>query len=48
MLNDIRNFIIDILQQIRLIFHHTHCESNCGVAACECDNSVGSSSSEST
>jgi len=49
MFNDIRKFISDILIQIRLMFHHTHCQSNCGIVGCECDNDgVSTSSGEST
>ena len=52
MLYGIRKFIIDMFHQIRLMFHHTHCESNCGNEInCECDNdgvSISSSSSDST
>ena len=46
---DIRKFISDILIQIRLIFHHTHCQSECWVVGCSCDNDgVSTSTSEST
>ena len=48
MFKNIFNFLV---YNLRLIFHHTHCESNCGnQVGCECDNDgvSTSSSSEST
>jgi len=51
MFDNIRKLISDIFYNLRLMFHHTHCESNCGnQVGCECDNDgvSTSSSSEST
>ena len=48
MLNNIRKFISDMFHHIRHMFHHTHCESDCGIAACQCENEVGSSTSTSS
>ena len=48
MLNDIRKFNSKAFHNIRLIFHHTHCESDCGIVGCACDNDGVSTSSEST
>ena len=41
-----RKFKTGIVHNIRLMFHHTHCESDCGVVGCECDNEVVSSSTD--
>ena len=49
MFANIRKFISNIFHNIRLIFHQTHCESDGGLVACECDNhAVSTSSSDST
>ena len=46
MLSYISNLISDLILQIRLMFHHTHCQSNCGnQVGCECDNDGVSTSS---
>ena len=49
MFANIRKFISNIFHNIRLVFHKTHCESDCGLVGCECDNhAVSTSSSDST
>ena len=40
MLDNIRKFISDIFHHIRHMCHRTHCESDCGIAACQCEHEV--------
>ena len=37
--------IRDIIRYFARWFHNTHCKSNCGASACDCDNMAETSSS---